>query len=64
MNVELFLNHIELMIWRRLWAQEPENAVGCPWCGGVQLQLKEWYTSDLKYRCRECDQGCFQEAPY
>lgn len=39
---------------RREWASK--NPIPCPYCGTEQVQLTQWFTKTLQYKCRHCKQ--------
>lgn len=42
------------MVDRREWAQK--HVEPCPFCDSIQVQLTQWATPTLQFKCRTCKQ--------
>lgn len=43
---------LDKMWKRREWARK--SGINCPECETEQVQLTDWRTNNLKFRCRKC----------
>lgn len=46
---------------RREWVKS--NAKPCPYCGTMQVQLTQWQTPTLQFKCRHCKQKFVRTVP-
>lgn len=49
------------MVERR--EQAAKTLTPCPKCESVQVQLVDWYSAELKFKCRHCKHVWHKKSP-